>query len=67
MKMYVGNLADEVTEDDLRKAFEDFGQVMSRLLFQSVDNLKRIEQVEILFHITCEQKMFCDCFLCFPS
>jgi RNA recognition motif-containing protein len=27
MKMYIGNLADEVTEDDLRKAFEDFGQV----------------------------------------
>ena len=29
MKMYVSNLADEVAEDDLRKAFEDFGQVTS--------------------------------------
>ena len=29
MKMYVSNLAGEVAEDDLRKAFEDFGQVTS--------------------------------------
>ncbi len=29
MKLFVGNLADEVTEDDLRKAFENFGQVAS--------------------------------------
>ncbi len=27
MKIFVGNLADEATEDDLRKAFENFGQV----------------------------------------
>jgi RNA recognition motif-containing protein len=27
MNIYVGNLADDVTEDDLRKAFEPFGQV----------------------------------------
>lgn len=29
MKLYIGNLADEVTEGELRKAFEDFGQVTS--------------------------------------
>lgn len=29
MKIYVGNLSYTVTEDDLRQAFEDFGQVES--------------------------------------
>jgi RNA recognition motif-containing protein len=29
MNIYVGNLSRETTEDDLRKAFEDFGQVES--------------------------------------
>lgn len=29
MNIYVGNLSYEVTEDDLRKAFEEFGQVES--------------------------------------
>jgi RNA recognition motif-containing protein len=29
MKINVSNLADEVTEDDLREAFEGFGQVTS--------------------------------------
>ena len=29
MNIYVGNLLREVTEDDLRKAFEAFGQVTS--------------------------------------
>jgi len=29
MNIYVGNLSTEVTEDDLRKAFEDHGQVSS--------------------------------------
>ncbi len=29
MNLYVGNLAREVTEDDLRQAFEAFGQVTS--------------------------------------
>jgi len=29
MNIYVGNLAREVTEDDLRQAFEAFGQVTS--------------------------------------
>jgi RNA recognition motif-containing protein len=29
MKMHVSNLADEITEDDLKKAFQDFGQVSS--------------------------------------
>lgn len=29
MNIYVGNLAREVTEDDLREAFEEYGQVSS--------------------------------------
>jgi RNA recognition motif-containing protein len=29
MNIYVGNFSREVTEDDLRKAFEAFGQVTS--------------------------------------
>ena len=29
MKIYVGNLSYEVTEDDLQKAFEGFGQIES--------------------------------------
>ncbi|MHC4426890.1 MAG: RNA recognition motif domain-containing protein, partial [Planctomycetota bacterium] len=29
MNIYVGNLSDETTEDDLRQAFETFGQVIS--------------------------------------
>ena len=29
MNIYVGNLANQATEDDLRKAFEAFGQVES--------------------------------------
>ena len=29
MNIYVGNLAHQATEDDLRQAFEDFGQVES--------------------------------------
>ena len=29
MNIYVGNLSRETTEDDLRKAFESFGQVSS--------------------------------------
>jgi len=29
MNLYVGNLSSEVTEDDLRKAFESFGQITS--------------------------------------
>jgi RNA recognition motif-containing protein len=29
MNIYVGNLASEVTEDDLRKMFEAFGQIAS--------------------------------------
>jgi len=27
MKIYVGNLSYEVTEEDLRREFEDFGEV----------------------------------------
>lgn len=29
MNLYVGNLSSEVTEDDLRGAFESFGQITS--------------------------------------
>ena len=29
MNIYVGNLSPEVTEDDLRAAFESYGQVTS--------------------------------------
>ena len=29
MNIYVGNLSYEVTEEDLRQAFEGFGQVVS--------------------------------------
>ena len=29
MNIYVGNLSPEVTEDDLREAFDEFGQVVS--------------------------------------
>ncbi len=29
MNIYVGNLSNEVTEEDLKQAFEDFGQVAS--------------------------------------
>jgi RNA recognition motif-containing protein len=29
MKVFVGNLSDETNKDDLRKAFESFGQVRS--------------------------------------
>lgn len=29
MKIYVGNLSFEITEDDLRQAFEAFGEVLS--------------------------------------
>ncbi len=29
MNIYVGNLAHDVTDDDLREAFEEFGQVAS--------------------------------------
>ena len=29
MNIYVGNLSYDVTEDDLRQAFESFGQVVS--------------------------------------
>ena len=29
MNIYVGNLSYEVTEEDLQKAFEDFGQIES--------------------------------------
>jgi RNA recognition motif-containing protein len=34
MKIYVGNLSYTVTEDDLRQAFEDFGQVESASIIQ---------------------------------
>lgn len=34
MKLYVGNLSYEVTEEDLRKAFEQFGQVESATIIK---------------------------------
>ena len=35
MNIYVGNLAREVTEDDLRQAFEAFGQVNSATIIKT--------------------------------
>ena len=34
MNLYVGNLAWEVTEDDLKQAFESFGQVASATIIK---------------------------------
>jgi RNA recognition motif-containing protein len=34
MNIYVGNLAPQITEDDLRKAFEAFGQVESATIIK---------------------------------
>ena len=34
MKLYVGNLSYEVTEEDLRQAFEPFGQVESAVIIK---------------------------------
>jgi RNA recognition motif-containing protein len=34
MNIYVGNLSRELTEDDLREAFEEFGQVASVTLIK---------------------------------
>jgi RNA recognition motif-containing protein len=34
MNIYVGNLAREVTEDDLREAFEAFGQVSTATIIK---------------------------------
>ncbi|MBA7678874.1 hypothetical protein ES703_87152 [subsurface metagenome] len=34
MNIYVGNLAREVTEDDLRQAFEAFGQVSTATIIK---------------------------------
>ena len=34
MNIYVGNLLRDVTEDDLREAFEEFGQVASVTLIK---------------------------------
>ena len=34
MNIYIGNLSREVTEDDLREAFEEFGQVASVTLIK---------------------------------
>ena len=35
MNIYVGNLSTETTEDDLRQAFEAFGQVISVKLLRN--------------------------------
>jgi len=34
MKLYVGNLSYEVTEEDLRQAFEPFGQIESAVILK---------------------------------
>jgi RNA recognition motif-containing protein len=34
MSIYVGNLSSEVTEEDLRQAFESFGQVKSATIIK---------------------------------
>jgi len=34
MKLYVGNLSYEVTEEDLRQAFEPFGQIESAVIIK---------------------------------
>ena len=36
MNIYVGNLSREVTEDDLRQAFEAFGQVKSATVIKDL-------------------------------
>ncbi len=34
MNMYVGNLTKEVTEDDLRKLFKEYGEVKSAVIIK---------------------------------
>lgn len=34
MNIYVGNLSQDVTEDDLRQAFESFGQITSATIIK---------------------------------
>jgi len=42
MNIYVGNLSREVTERDLRHAFEDFGQVTSvKVITDKVNGVSR--------------------------
>jgi RNA recognition motif-containing protein len=38
MKLYVGNLSNEVTEEDLRLALEQFGQVESATIIKDRDS-----------------------------
>ncbi len=38
MKLYVGNLSYEVTEEDLRQALEQFGQVESATIIKDRDS-----------------------------
>ena len=38
MKLYAGNLSYEVTEDDLRQACEEFGQVETATIIQDRDS-----------------------------
>jgi RNA recognition motif-containing protein len=38
MNIYVGNLSYEVTEEDLKKAFEAFGQVESVRIIKDMDS-----------------------------
>jgi len=39
MNIYVGNLSFEVTEEDLRLAFEPFGQVESAVKTTDIGNI----------------------------
>ena len=42
MNIYVGNLAHAASEDDVRKAFEEFGQVDSvKLILDKITNQSR--------------------------
>jgi RNA recognition motif-containing protein len=40
MKIFVGNLSGQTTEDDLRQAFESFGQVTSITMIMDADEGK---------------------------
>jgi RNA recognition motif-containing protein len=40
MKIFVGNLPSETTEDDLRQTFEDFGQITSVTIIKETGDSK---------------------------
>ncbi len=51
MNVYVGNLSYEVTEEDLRLAFESFGQILVDLGFMTQENVE-----ELLTDLDTEEK-----------